>query len=89
MSMFEDLKVFLKKFIKNPIVIAAVAYIVYNILKKYIKSEAVNTNNSVKVVEKCGTKEVLYDADSKMHVLIDGTDIIETSNSLIKINEKN
>lgn len=89
MSMFEDLKVFLKKFIKNPIVIAAVAYIVYNILKKYIKSEDVDTNNSVKVVEKCGTKEVLYDADSKMHVLIDGTDIIETSNNLIKINEKN
>jgi len=87
--MFEDLKVFLKKFIKNPIVIAAVAYIVYNILKKYIKSEDVDTNNSVKVVEKCGTKEVLYDTDSKMHVLIDGTDIIETSNSLIKINEKN
>ena len=89
MSMFEDLKVFLKKFIKNPIVIAAVAYIVYNILKKYIKTEDVDTNNSVKVVEKCGTKEVLYDTDSKMHVLIDGTDIIETSNSLIKINEKN
>lgn len=89
MSMFEDLKVFLKKFIKNPIVIAAVAYIIYNILKKYIKTECIETNNSVKAVEKCGTKEVLYDEDSKMHVLIDGTDIIETSNDLIKINKKN
>lgn len=89
MSMFEDLKVFLKKFIKNPIVIAAVAYIIYNILKKYIKTECVEINNSVKVVEKCGTKEVLYDNDSKMHALIDGTDILETSNSLIKIQQKN
>jgi protoheme ferro-lyase len=87
--MLEDIKSFLKKFIKNPIVIAAVAYIIYNILRKYVKSESISSMDSIKVIEKVGNKEVIYDIDSKMHALIEGTDILETSNSLIKIQQKN
>ena len=69
MSMLSDIKFFLKKFLKNPIIIAAVGYTVYMILNQYQKKEAFA--ESIKVIKKNGDKAVIYDDKIKKYILVD------------------
>ncbi len=69
MSLLSDIRFFLKKFLKNPILVAAVAYTIYTLLTKYAKKEAFA--ESIKVIKKNGDKTVIYDDTINKYILID------------------
>ncbi len=86
MSLFEDIKRFVSKWIRNPVVVVAVAYIIYKTLSNYVKSESIG-KEKVKKVQQVGSDEVIYDEDTKMYIRINNNVVVETSNKLIRIEE--
>lgn len=84
MSLFEDIKGFVSKWIRNPVVRVAVAYIVYKTLSNYVKSESIGMEK-IKKVQQVGSDEVIYDEDTKMYIRINNNVVVETSNKLIRI----
>jgi hypothetical protein len=80
MSLLSDIKFFLKKYLKNPVLVTAVAYTVYKLLTKYSKKEAFA--ESIKVVKKSDKGEVIYDDKLKTYIFIDakGHDVFHTPN---------
>ena len=68
-SLLSDIRFFLKKFLKNPILAAAVAYTIYVLLTRYLKKEAFA--ESIKVIKKSGNKAVIYDDTIKKYILVD------------------
>jgi len=64
-----DIKFFLRKFLKNPIVIGAVAYTIYMLITQYTKKEAFA--ESIKIIKKSGNKAVIYDDKLKKYILVD------------------
>lgn len=86
MSLFEDIKRFVSKWIRNPVVVVAVAYIIYKTLSNYVKSESIG-KEKVKKVQQVGSDEVIYDEDTKMYIRINDNVVVETSNKLIRIEE--
>lgn len=86
MSLFEDIKRFVSKWIRNPVVVVAVAYIIYKTLSNYVKSESIG-KEKVKKVQQVGSDEVIYDEDTKMYIRINNNMVVETSNKLIRIEE--
>ncbi|MDD3085464.1 MAG: hypothetical protein PHU32_06290 [Candidatus ainarchaeum sp.] len=89
MSLLTEIKRFISKWIKNPIVLAAIAYIIYKTLQKYIKSESINLNKNkienIHILQKSNKEEVIYDTNTKMYIKLVDNEIVETSNKLIKI----
>ncbi len=69
MSMLTDLKFMIKKYIKNPVLIAAISYTIYVLINKYVKKEAFA--ESIKVIKSKGVKAVIYDDKVKKYILID------------------
>lgn len=69
MSMLSDIKFFLKKFLKNPVLISAVAVTIYMLLTKYSKKEALA--ESIKIVKKSGNKMIVYDDKLNKYILVD------------------
>jgi len=69
MSLLSDLKFVIKKYLKNPILVAAVAYTMYMLLTKYSKKEAFA--ESIKVIEKKGNISIIYDDKLKKYILVD------------------
>lgn len=69
MSMLSDIKFFLKKFLKNPILISATAYIIYRMLTKYTKKESFA--ESIKIIKTKGNRHVIYDDKVQKYILID------------------
>ena len=70
MSLLTDIRFFLKKFIKNPIIMGAIAYTFYMIITKHAKKEAFA--ESIKVIKK-GSKgrAVIYDDKVGKYILVD------------------
>jgi len=89
MALLTEIKRFISKWIKNPIVLAAIAYIIYKTLQKYIKSESINLNKNkienIHILQKLNKEEVIYDTNTKMYIKLVDNEIVETSNKLIKI----
>ena len=69
MSLLSDIKFFVRKFLKNPAIVTAVAVTIYVILSKYIKKESFA--ESVKVVKQQNGKMVIYDDKLKKYILVD------------------
>ena len=70
MSMLSDIKVFVKKFIKSPILSIGASYIIYKILSKHNKKEGLCEN--IKVIQKDKDFEIIYDDVEKVYSVIDG-----------------
>jgi len=89
MGLLEEIKRFISKWIRNPIVIAIVAYIIYKTLSNYIKKESININKnkieSIHIIKRKDNEEVIFDSETKMYAHIIGNDIIETSRDEIDI----
>jgi len=68
-SMLSDVKFFLKKFLKNPVLISAVAFTIYMLINRYVKKEAFA--ESIKVIEKSGDRYIIYDDKIKKYILVD------------------
>lgn len=75
MSLLSDIKFFLKRYLKNPIIVSAVAYIVYKQLTKHLKKESLA--ESIKVVQSSEKGEVIFDDKIGTYIFIDkhGNDI--------------
>lgn len=69
--------------------VAVVAYLIYKILNKYIRKESFNSNKkfieNIKVLDRKGNEEVIFDTDTNMYAHIIGDDIVETSKTRINI----
>lgn len=70
MGLLNETRKFVKKFIKSPILSAGAAYLIYKILSKKMKTESLMEN--IKVLQKDGEFEVIYDDISKTYSVIDG-----------------
>lgn len=90
MSLLSDIKFFLKKFFKNPVLVAAVAYTIYVLITKYMKKEAFA--ESIKVIKKSGNKSVIYDDKLNKYILVDhekGVYSDDKPDKLLKMLEEN
>ncbi len=89
MSLLTEIRNFISKWIKNPIVLAAVAYILYRTLSNYVKRESVNLNKNkienIHIIQRKDNEEVIFDTNTNMYARIIGDEIMETSNKKIKI----
>ena len=89
MGLLEEIKRFISKWIRNPIVIAIVAYIIYKTLSNYIKKESININKnkieSIHIIKRKGNEEVIFDSNTQMYAHIIGNEIVETSRKKIDI----
>ena len=88
MSIYTDIKFFLGKYLKNPVIITGVAVIVYFYLKKYLKQEGFSDN--VKIVKQSGSLMVVHDSKLNKYILTGGADIYSSDNPepLLKMMEE-
>jgi len=70
MGLLQDIKAFLKKHIKNPLLLGGMAYLVWKILSPRIKNE------NVRVLKKIGGSEIVFDDEEKSYYVIKGTQVI-------------
>jgi len=70
MSLLSDIRFFSKKFIKNPILLGAVAYTIYVLLSKHMKKESLLAE-SITIVEQKDGRAVIYDDTVKKYILVD------------------
>lgn len=89
MGLLEEIRRFISKWIRNPIVIGIVAYIIYRTLSNYVKKESINLNKnkieSIHIIKRKGNEEVIFDTKTKMYAHIIGNEIVETSRDKIDI----
>lgn len=69
MSLFSDIRFFVKRYTNNPTRAVAIAFLIYRILNQYMKKESMV--ESVKVVQSKGTKTILYDDKLQKYILVD------------------
>lgn len=69
MSRLSDIKHFLKKYFKNPVVAVAVAYLIYRIMTKKLKKESLM--ESIKVISTNNNYEIIFDDTINKYILID------------------
>jgi len=67
-SLLTDAKFFIKKYLKNPILVAALAYLIYRFVNKHLKKECLS--ESTKVIERTPNGDVIYDDSSKKFILV-------------------
>ena len=73
MSLFSEIRHFVRKIFKNPMLSVAVAYIIYRTITHYKKKsekESLNLLESIKVIKRVGNKDIIYDSQSKKYLLI-------------------
>jgi amino acid permease len=89
MGLLNEIKNFISKWIKNPIVIAIVGYLIYKTLQKYVKKESVNLNKnkieSIQIIKRKANEEVIFDEETGMYAHIIGDEVVETSRNKINI----
>jgi hypothetical protein len=69
MSLLSDIRFFTKKYIKNQIIVVAIAYIIYSLIVRYTKPET--KAESLKDITEKGTKALFYDDKLKKYILVD------------------
>jgi hypothetical protein len=83
-SLFSDIKFFIRRYLKNPILITAVGYIIYKVLTKYVKRESFI--ESIKIIEETEDYNIIYDSNVNKYILI--YDKIYSSDSLDELKSK-
>lgn len=75
MSLLSDIKFFLKKYLKNPVLVSAGAYFLYKYLTKYLKKE--NLTEKIRIVEDIEDKDysIIEDMDTGKFVLLKGINV--------------
>ncbi len=68
MSMFTDIKQILKKYLKNPILIAAGAYILWKFINRQKKKEGLI--EAVKVIEDTDNYNIIFDTNTNKYILM-------------------
>lgn len=71
MSLLSDIKFFVRKYLSNPVLVIAIAYIIYKIINKYTKKECFS--ESLAVVNQKNNKVVLYDDKLKKYIFVDNS----------------
>lgn len=69
MSLLSDARFFLKKYIKNPVVRGAIAYMVYKLITHHTKKETLV--ESIRVVEDDRKYTIIYDDSIRKFILMD------------------
>jgi len=69
MSLLTDIKFFTKKYLKNPVLVAAASYMLYKYINTHMKKEGMA--ESVKLVKKSQKGEIIYDDSIKKYIFID------------------
>jgi hypothetical protein len=86
MTLFSDARSFISKYLSNPLVAAAVAYIIASLIKKHAKktAEAVMVEGSRYAHTRSGTVDVITDKTTGKRAIIKGTDItIESMDDVV------
>lgn len=83
MSLLSDVRFFLKKHLKNPVILGAIAYIIYMMINKHQKKESLQ--ESVKVIKSKGSRTVIFDDATKKYILVDFTGEVFSSNKPDKL----
>lgn len=97
MSMMSDIKFLVKKYLKNPVLVAAAAYLLYKSMNKWLKKESFA--ESIQVIEDDDKKPhaIIYDDKLKKYILIcnnkvysseDKDELKTYANSKMKANSK-
>lgn len=68
MSLLSDIRNFLKRYLKNPILVTAISYIIYRLLQKYLLKE--NLAESIVVKKKGKVSDIIYDTSTKKYILV-------------------
>lgn len=68
MSMFTDIKQILKKYLKNPILIAAGAYLLWKFINRQKKKEGLI--EAVKVIEDTDNYNIIFDTNTNKYILM-------------------
>jgi hypothetical protein len=66
--MFTDIKQILKKYLKNPILIAAGAYILWKFINRQKKKEGLI--EAVKVIEDTDNYNIIFDTNTNKYILM-------------------
>ena len=69
MSILSDSRFFVKRYVKNPIIVAAISFMLYKWLNRYIKTESLA--ESIKVLEVKGSKSLIFDDKTKKYIVVD------------------
>ena len=71
MGLLIEIRKFVKRFVKSPVMSMAVAYLIYKILSKKMK-EGVNMEENIRVLHKDNGFEIIFDTTSNSYAVIDG-----------------
>jgi hypothetical protein len=70
MSLLTDIRFLIKKYIKNPVIIIAGAYLLWRFINKHKqKTNKENFMEKVKVIEDSDKYQILYDKDLNKYIL--------------------
>ena len=87
MGLLADIRNFLQKHVKNPLVIGALAFLIYKMLQKHTSSESLIEN--IQIIAKKSTHEIIFDTTTGLYHLIrfgpGGEQEIKTSKDLAEI----
>lgn len=64
MTLYEDLKGFLRKYMSNPLVVAAAAYLAYKMIKKHLPKKEEAEKEAVQILKRVGDKELVKDLET-------------------------
>ena len=70
MSLLSDIKFLVKKHLKNPILVAAGAYLLYKFINKWLKKESLAESITVIQDEDSDEHSIIYDDALKRYILI-------------------
>lgn len=73
MGLLKDIKDFVGKYIKNPLIISGIAYIVY----KLLSSKKENLEEYIRVLHKEDDFEIIFDSESNSFTVIDGSEVVD------------
>lgn len=73
--MFSDIKFFIKKFIKNPALVTAAAFLLYRFITKNKKKENITESitklESITLVDEKDSRTLLYDDKQNKYLVVD------------------
>jgi phosphate/sulfate permease len=77
MSLFGEVRSFVQRYLSNPLIAAAVAFIIASIIKKHAKktSERVEIEGARYTHTRSGTVDVITDTETGQRAIIKGTDV--------------
>lgn len=70
MGLLAEIRKFIGKWIKNPIILAGIAYIIFRTLNKYL-TEGADLEENIRVVEKDGEYEIIFDTETNSFIVIE------------------